>query len=323
MLRFLPLLIFVFSACSQKLPAFKASDQPQAPDYANQQYWSALPFREDAADAIPAGESWIADSLKQVDVFYIYPTLYQNGHTWNADVDDRRLNKRLDKLPVKYQASVFNHVGRVYAPRYRQAIYASFEDTTGNGKAALDFAYTDVKNAFQYYLDNYNAERPIIIASHSQGTYHARQLLKDFFDTPAMQKKLVCAYIPGFAIYPEQYAVLTPCTDAGATGCYVTWASFKDGYIYDGPLDLYGKVCINPISWTMDTLSVKGQGGILLNMDKKNPFSTEARIHNNYLWVKNNMPLARHWKVLHLADFNLFWWEIRSNAEKRVNSYLK
>ena len=53
----------------------------------------------------------------------------------------------------------------------------------------------DVKAAFQYYLEHYNNGRPIIIASHSQGTTHAKRLLKEFFDGTALQHQLVAAYL--------------------------------------------------------------------------------------------------------------------------------
>ena len=251
---FLSLAVLSCSAFAQTLPTFKDSDQPVAPDYSKEAYWSALPFRTDKADALPYGETWMEDSLKKVDVFYIYPTLYGKGKTWCADVNDKHLNKRLDRLPVKFQASVFNKVGRVYAPRYRQGIIACFSDTTGNGEAALAFAYQDVKTAFEYYLKNYNHGRPIIIASHSQGTRHSRQLLKEFFDTPAMKQKLVCAYSIGYGIFPKEYQLLKPCADSMQTQCYVTWSSFKEGYTPKSDSKLVGEVCVNPITWTLDTM---------------------------------------------------------------------
>ena len=183
------IVLFLLTSCySHKLQAFKAEDQPVAPDYSNEKNWSALPFRFDAGDFTLKNETWINDSLKDVDVFYIYPTLYKSGKTWCADLSNKKLNKDLDKLPVKFHTAIFNRVGRVYAPRYRQAILESFFDTTGNGKKALDFAYADVKRAFEYYMKNYNHGRPIILVSHSQGTTHARRLLKEEFDTPEMKK---------------------------------------------------------------------------------------------------------------------------------------
>ncbi len=273
---------------------------------------------------IPKKESWINDSLKDVDVFYIYPTLYMKGKTWNADVNKKKLNKRIDKLPVKYQASVFNATARVYAPRYRQAIVDVFKDSTSPRKEALDFAYQDVKIAFEYYMKHYNNGRPVIIASHSQGSTHARELIKDYFDTPEMKSKLVCAYVVGFAMYPEEYKVLKPCDDANETNCYVTWASFKDGYEYkDISKDLLvGKVCVNPISWKMDTINAIGKGGFLLNASRKKLYHTEAKIHDDLLWVKSNMVIARKANILHLLDYNLYWYDIRQNVAERVKTYL-
>lgn len=308
---------------NKELPPFKASEQPAAPDYALEKYWAALPFRQDAADVIPKYETWISDSLKKVDVFYIYPTIYQRGNTWNADVNDEKLNRRIDKLPVRYQASAFNHVGRVYAPRYRQAIIKAYSDKSGSGKQALQFAYEDIKAAFRYYIKHYNNGRPVIIASHSQGTTHSRLLIKDFFDTPERQAKLVCAYIIGFAIFAEEYSTLKPCANAEQTGCYVTWASFKHGYRYNKELPYYGNVCVNPLSWKIDSLSSKGRGAIMLGFDKKKPYKTEAVIADKYLWVKTGMPVVQTWNNMHLVDYNLFWHNIRENASLRVKKYFE
>jgi hypothetical protein len=316
------LTVFYLDSMSKTLPPFDQTTAPKAPDYADAKYWSALPFRDDAADITPKTESVISDSVKQADVFYIYPTLYAKGNTWNADVDNKRLNKRLDNLPVKYHASIFNADCRVYAPRYRQAIIDSYFDTTGSGKKALDFAYEDVKAAFSYYLKHYNNGRPIVIASHSQGTTHSRRLLQDFFDTPEMKAKLICAYVVGYELFREDYKLLTPCADAAETNCYVTWSSFKHGYEYKEDLNYFGNVCVNPVSWKIDTLTATGSGGVLLNINRKKKFTTTAQIHQSYLWTKTNLTFMRRKDVLHLVDFNLFWWDVRKNVKLRVAEYL-
>jgi hypothetical protein len=314
--------LFCCLALNAQLPVtFVEADQPAAPDYSNESNWNALPFRKDAADAIPKGEAWISDSLKEADVFYIYPTIYTKGKTWCADVNNKKLNKRIDKLPVKFQAAVFNHVARVYSPRYRQGIYNCFVDTA-EGNKALDFAYADVARAFEYYMEHYNDGRPIIIVSHSQGTRHARQLLKDYFDTRITRDRLVCAYVIGFGIYPAQYEILSPCKSATDDNCYVTWSSFKKGYTPKPGSKLYGKSCINPISWKQDTATTSGNTAVLLNISRKKPFYTEAKITDNHLEVKTKTPVVRNWKVMHLVDFNLFWHSIRKNAADRVHTYL-
>ncbi len=314
---------FALQGIAQNMASFEAAGQPAAPDYAQAKYWAALPYRDDVADIVPRGETWVSDSLKQVDVFYIYPTLYMNGKTWNADVDKRSLNRRIDNYPVKMHASIFNHVGRVYAPRYRQAIIDSYSDTTGSGAKAFELAYSDLKRAFEYYMQNYNQGRPIIIASHSQGTTHSRRLLKDYFDTPEMKAKLVCAYAVGYALHQEDYALLMPCSEPAETNCYVTWASFREGFPYPKRDTYYGNVSVNPITWKMDTLAATTHGGILLRPKRKKRFTSTAHIQNDQLMVTTNMALMRKRKVLHVVDFNLFWMDVRENAALRVGEYLK
>lgn len=300
---------------------FDASHHPAPPDYSQEKYWAALPFHEDVTDWTPRGETWIDDSLKQVDVFYIYPTLFRKGKDWNADLDNRALNRRIDHYPVKYHASIFNHVGRVYAPRYRQAHIDSYHDSTGSGAKAFELAYGDLKQAFEYYMAHYNQGRPIVLASHSQGTTHSRRLLKDYFDTPQMKAQLVCAYVVGYALHREDYTLLRPCASPTATNCYVTWASFRDGFPYPKRDTYYGNVCVNPISWALDSLPATTHGGILLGEKRKKRFTSTAYISGDQLMVTTNMALMRKRKVLHVADFSLFWMDVRKNAADRVAAY--
>ena len=319
------LLFFAFMLAvlqgSAQLPAkFNAESQPAAPDYSKQANWSALPFRKDAADDIPKAEKWVNDSLKDVDVFYIYPTIYETGKTWNADLSNKKLNKKIDNKPVKYQATVFNNTGRVYAPRYRQGIVKCFYDTTGEGQKSLEFAYQDIKRAFEYYLANYNNGRPIIIASHSQGTYHGRKLLQEFFDTTNLRNRLVAAYVIGYNINNNIYTNLKPCENPTQTGCYITWASYKNGFEV-GETQLAGNVCVNPISWTRDTVAVSSKESILLSFNKK--YDCSAQLHKNVLWVKSAMPIVKGWKNLHIADYNLFWYNIRQNVADRTAAFWK
>ncbi|MBL4587673.1 MAG: DUF3089 domain-containing protein, partial [Flavobacteriales bacterium] len=96
--------------------AFDQENHPNSPNYSEEVNWSALPFRLDVADVVPKNEKWINDSLKNVDVFYVHPTIYQKGSTWNAGLEMEKINKKVDKYPVRLQASVFNESCRVFAP---------------------------------------------------------------------------------------------------------------------------------------------------------------------------------------------------------------
>ncbi|MDZ4845553.1 MAG: DUF3089 domain-containing protein [Chitinophagales bacterium] len=323
------LLVASMSAFAQR-PSFDAQTQPPAPDYADEKNWSALPFRTDAADAIPKSETWINDSLKEVDVFYVHPTIYQKGKTWNADLGDKRLNKKVDEKPVHYQASVFNESCRVYAPRYRQAVVDVFyenKSTPDDSHKALEFAYSDIKRAFEYYIEHYNKGRPIIISSHSQGSVHARKLLQEFFDTTNLKNRLVAAYIVGMAINENMYSNLKICENENQTGCFVGWISYKTGHEPDNKFFL-GSQSVNPVSWSRDTAWVdksKSLGTVVLNLNKKHAQSCYTQVTSNpgILWVNTKAPLVRYMKNMHIVDYNLFWYDIRANVKTRISAFWK
>lgn len=319
---FLPIITFA------QLPHFDEQTQRPAPDYSLEANWSALPFRWDAADEVPRPEKWISDSLKDVDVFFIYPTLYMKGDYWNADVADKKLNRKLDSKPIRYQATVFNNSCRVFAPRYRQAIVDVFYHDNEDGKKALDFAYEDVKRAFEYYLKHYNNGRPIIIASHSQGTTHSRRLLKDYFDGKPLSKQLVAAYAIGYTITDSMYTDLKMCTSPTETGCFISWLSFKSGFEPKGTFSMKAQ-SLNPLTWTRDTAFVgreKNLGSIGIGFNHRHTHATSAIIHHNefggtYLWIKTRTPFIPLLKNMHIADYNLFWYDIRENVKVRIASF--
>lgn len=313
--------------CFAQLPdPFIANNQPKAPDYSLEENWAALAFHKDNADIIPNKEEWVSDSLKQVDVFYIHPTMYKSkkAKTWTADLKNKKINDEVDEKPLKYQATAFNKTARVYAPRYRQAHYDAYFRSQEFRNKVIDFAYQDIKEAFEYYLKHYNNGRPIIIASHSQGTTHSRKLIKDYFDTSEKKEQLVCAYIIGYAVYKEDYDVLTPCKNPEETNCYITWSSFKIGYNYTDTAGdfLVGNVCVNPISWTLDTAIYKSKSSIFLNIPSNKNYKVEARIKNNLLWVKSKLPIIGKMNTMHIIDYNLFWYNIRENIALRTKTYL-
>lgn len=325
------LLAVNLSAKSKPLTAFAQQERPSAPNYANSEHWSALPFRTDAADVMPNGEAFPSDSLKKVDVFYVYPTIYTKGKNWNADLGNDKLNKKIDEKPVHFQASVFNQVCRVYAPRYRQAIVnVFFEDSVlPDSKLALELAYQDVKTAFEYYLKHYNQGRPIIIAGHSQGSHHTRRLIKEYFDNQSpLYKQLVAAYVIGYHVSEKMYQTLTLCQEPNETGCFLTWMSYKVGHEPKWTL-ARGTDGVNPISWKVNNQLVpasESKGTAVLNLNKVKSGKTSAQLQayegGNILWVKTKRPLLRLLKNLHIADYNLFYEDIRQNVELRVNSFL-
>ncbi|MGC4100975.1 DUF3089 domain-containing protein [Ferruginibacter sp.] len=262
------------------------------PDYSNLNDWAAHPWKKDASDSVPKPlrASYTPDST--VDVFFIHPTTLTGTDAveWNAAIDDATINSKTDRSSILYQASVFNEQCRVFAPRYRQAHLRAFFIDKETAQPYFDTAYEDIKNAFVYYLEHLNGGRPIIIASHSQGTLHAARLLKEFFENKPLQNKLVCAYIIGLPVPEDYFASIPSCKDSSSTGCIVSWRTFKRGYTEPRFIatENFKAVVINPLSWTTDTLLVpaaKNEGAILLNFNKLVPHAVNANIHHNVLWT--------------------------------------
>jgi len=113
----------------------------------------------------------------------------------------------------------------MYAPFYRQAHIRSFREEfkQKGGDAALDYAYQDVRHAFEYYLEHYNQGKPIVLASHSQGTLHAARLIKDFFDGKPLRDQLVAAYLVGIGIPKDAFSDIQLINKPDETGGFVSW----------------------------------------------------------------------------------------------------
>ena len=199
------------------------------------------------------------------------------------------IKKQIIQRYFTRQAFSINIAGYLLRDTGRQTSRLFLPPTSKQAEAALDTAYEDVKAAFEYYLKNYNHGRPIIIASHSQGTMHAGKLLKEFFEGKPLQKQLVCAYIIGLPVFANYFSQMKPCEDSASTGCFISWRTFEEGYV--SPLIEQEKLkayVINPLTWTMDTVlapSELNKGGILRNFNKVIPGLVHAQIHGNILWV--------------------------------------
>lgn len=322
---FLLVAIFSFGFSSKE-----KKHNPQ-PDYSQEKFWIALPARHDIGDTIPPGCA-IAENQANAhaDVFYVHPTVYAGANPTNADLDNKRINKKCDEC-VMYQATPFNNCARIYAPRYRQAHLKSFTRKNQQGEIALDTAYADVKNAFEYYLANYNQGRPIMLVGHSQGAYHVARLLEEFFDGKPLKQKLIAAYTIGMDVRADRFKEISVCDSASQTGCFIVWNSVLWGQDTVGPYKRFrGVTCVNPLTWTRDTSVSENAlhlGAVPFKFRAVQPHMLRTKIHGTLLWVTFTDPsLKKGFYHLgtnyHVSDINLFYMNIRDNAELRVKTYL-
>jgi hypothetical protein len=332
-------LVLLLASCSRKVvefPPYEEATIPAKPDYTSLAFWAAHPQKDDPSDLLPGkGQFSKEDPLPEVDVFFVHPTIYTKKHNpdwpWQGDVTDAALNERTDQSTIKYQASAFNGSANVYAPRYRQAHLDIFRaQDTVLFRTTLQLAYDDVREAFQYYLNQYNNGRPFILASHSQGTLHAARLLKEFIDGKPLQHQLVAAYLVGYTIKTSAFKHVKPCEQADEIGCWISWNTYQKNYYPPRHQEVYAAaLSTNPLNWTIDETyapASRNEASILRNYKKVYVNLCDAVNHQGLLWITKPSFFGSAFyrsKRYHIADYNLFYGNIRTNVKVRISAFFR
>ncbi|HEY8617901.1 DUF3089 domain-containing protein [Phenylobacterium sp.] len=200
------------TALDPKVP-FQTYDPPPAPDYRRPDAWWLIPARSPARGDPPA------------DVFFIGPTVYDGGEHWNAPLDHPDAEAMFRRRMAPNYAGPFLRLGRIFAPRYRQASLYSLLTLREDAREARRFAYGDVAQAFRTYVTRHNRGRPFIIVGVEQGgTLAARLLMEEVALDPALRGRLVAAYLQETVVRAD-VTPLPACQGPGQTGCLAAWAS--------------------------------------------------------------------------------------------------
>ena len=307
---------------------FEEDERPKAPDYADAYYWAAMANKDDASDITPNGVEAHIQGEAAVDVFFVHPTTYVSSEHWNQPLDSEATNERTDDWVMRDQASIFNGCCNVYAPRYRQATLFSFQDLEGDGGRALDLAYQDIKEAFEYFLEAFNQDKPFIIAGHSQGSFHVDRLLREEIAGTQLENMLVAAYPVGFSI--DGSNGIRICESAEQTNCQVSWnANTADAGIVLGKP---GDICVNPISWTTDDqimIAGENKGSIsFANGNNLDQSIVGAQCKNGTLLVEETK--SERYSIMpfgpgnyHYYDYSFYHMDVRDNAILRAKSFLQ
>lgn len=280
-------------------------------------------------------------------IFFIHPTSYLHRDHWNAPLDDPETNQRTATF-LRGQASTFNGVGQVWAPRYRQATFGAFLTNAAEANRALDLAYRDVDAAFTAFLRQIAPDRPIILAGHSQGGLHLTRLLRERVAGTPLARRIVAAYVVGWPVSRNTDLAalgLPECTAAAQAGCLLSWESFAEPAdpalitdAYDVTTGFDGQprrgtpmVCTNPLTGTADAAAAANANlGTLypakdLGSAAIRAGSVPARCGpRGFLLIGPPPELGPY--VLpgnnyHVYDYSLFWANVRADAARRLATF--
>jgi hypothetical protein len=205
------------TALDPKVP-FQTYKPPPAPDYSRRSAWALMPTDPEA----PAADT-------AADVFFVGPTTYDGGRDWNAPIDDAKSDRLFRRVMAPNYAGPFVRVGRLFAPRYRQASLYSLLTLREDAREARRFAYADVAAAFRTYLARHNHGRPFLVVGVEQGGTLAARLLRDEVAAkPEVRARLVAAYLIE-TVTPADDPPVPPCVRKAQTGCLAAWVSIQDG----------------------------------------------------------------------------------------------
>jgi len=328
--------------------SFAAANAGPRPDYRQPASWAANPVvKTDAARWTPAG--YKAAPQPEVAVFFVLPTSAFDRSHWNARADDAEASKRADMF-LRFQASIFNGVGSVWAPRYRQATFGAFLTDKADARSAIDLAYGDVLAAFDAFLAAQPADRPIVLAGHSQGALHLMRLLKERVAGTPLAARIVAVYAPGWpiSVTADLPALGLPaCTIADQTGCILSWQSFARPADYKDIRDAFDRgdglagikrlgtemLCSNPLSGISDRSLVEPRAnfGSLVPSEDFNtgtltPKGIGAACTATGILDIGEPPAGFAAFVLpgnnyHVYDFPMFWANLRADVERRVDRF--
>ena len=323
---------------------------PAGATYARPDMWVARP---DISVNNPA--LWTPDGVTptrrpEASVFFVHPTSFLERSAWNAPLDDEESQRRA-RLFVRHQASVFNGIAAIWAPKYRQATFGAFLTNRDNARRALDFAYRDVLAAYEVFLAQAPADRPIILAAHSQGSLHLMRLLQERVRGAPEARRIAAAYLIGWPISVRADLPALPlpaCERPEQARCLVSWQSFSEPAdtsqvteVFDasqgpGGVPRAGSpiVCTNPLTGAAGGAAPReaNLGTLVPNDDFSRAEFRRGAIparcdQRGFLLIGDNEalpdlgPYALPGNNYHVYDYALFWGNARADAERRLAAF--
>ncbi len=191
---------------------------------------------------------------KEADLFLICPTVDVNDE-YNMSLDDEETKDHFIGA-LNMERGLYEEDTRMYAPFYRQGAMKIYSLDSQKREPYLKEAYKDISAAFEYYLENENEGRPIILAGFSQGADMCYRLLEEYFGDDRLNDQLVAVYVIGWPCTKElvsKYPQIKPAESEDDTGVVISFdceaPDVEDTFITPAGTKAY---TINPLNWKTD-----------------------------------------------------------------------
>jgi hypothetical protein len=192
---------------------------------------------------------------KDADVFFIAPTVDKKDEALMNINDEVNRERFLGALEM--ERGILDENARLFAPYYSQISLKTDALPAEEREELLQQAYADVSEAFEYYLENENNGRPVILFGFSQGADMCYRLMKEYFSDDSVSSKLVATYAIGWGMSDEEaaaYPFLQFAQNEDDTGVIVSFEceapEVTDSYICPKGKKM---LSINPLSWATDS----------------------------------------------------------------------
>ena len=280
-------------------------------------------------------------------VFFVHPTSYLDRTQWNAPLDDGE-SQRIARIYVRGMASPFNRASEIWAPRYRQATFGAFLTDSDEARQALDAAYIDVKQAFEFFVASVDEDTPIVLAGHSQGALHLLRLLREELAESPLKGRVAAIYAIGWPISVEHDlpALGFPaCATASQAGCILSWSTFAEPAdpsavieAYSGSAGFDGTMrgdsailCTNPLTGGIGGAAPAeaNLGTLIPEADYSSgqlvPGSVPARCSEQGLLLIGDPPeigsAVLPGNNYHVYAIPLFWENVKQDVSRRVSAW--
>lgn len=276
---------------------------------------------------------------KKADLFLLCPTVYTEENT-NMALDDSETREKFVGA-LNMERGIYEDTCRMYAPFYEQMSLPMYLNSEDQREKYLQKAYEDVREAFLYYMENYNNGRPVVIAGFSQGADMSIRLMKEFYKKDKFADLIVADYAIGWHVTKEEltkYPNIKMAQGETDTGTIIAFNSEAESI--DSPTILIPDttLAINPLNWKTDnTVADKSlnkgacftdyDGKIINEIDnftgayidsKRGALKVVDVSIDEYGEDSSVFPKG----VYHVYDYQFFYRNLQENVGKRVNSFL-